>query len=225
MTQLLVAGCSFSDYTKVQKVYGEILFEKLKFKKYIHEARGCGSNYRMWREIVNHVLKKTIFPEDFIIIQYTESIRQEYWTPHRRAVIPITDDSNNSDPYKNSGTIIRFKTDSHLSQHQPIEKRFFKSLEYFINEDFENEKFYVNHQMFQAFMIFNNFKNVFFLKGGSYGPDYDLIAEYKNNFINGSHLLDHPYHLPGDNWHLSQEGHENTANFLYNFLKDNKHVN
>lgn len=218
MAKLLVAGCSFSDYTKVEKVYGEFLSEKLNFSEYIHEARGCGSNYRMWRKIVDHVSKKNISSDDVIIVQYTEALRQEFWTPYRRPVVTKPRVYQESEPFNDDGTIIRFKTDSFKWQKANIEKKFFKLLEQFINQDFENEKFRVNHQMFQAFMIYNNFKNLYFLKGGGYGPDYDLIPEYKNNFIDGRHLLEH--HLKGDKHHMSQRGHENTADFIYDFLKN-----
>ncbi len=222
MAQLLVAGCSFSDYTLIEKVYGEFLAEKLNVSNYIHEARGCGSNHRMWREITNHVLKKNITSDDIIIIQYTEVCRQEFWTPYRRRIIPITDHHNNSDPYGDNGTVIRFKIDSHKSQDNSKEKSLFRLLEIFLNNDFENEKFIVNHNMFQTFMSYHNFKKVFFLKGGSYGPDYDLIPEYKNNYIDGNHLLQ--YHLEGDEHHLSQEGHIKTAELIYDFLKSNNYA-
>ena len=47
--KLCVAGCSFSDYTKVDKVWGEYLAEKLDVD-YLHEGAGCGSNWRIWRQ-------------------------------------------------------------------------------------------------------------------------------------------------------------------------------
>lgn len=219
MTKLLVAGCSFSDYTKISKVYGEFLSEAMGISEYIHEARGCGSNHRIWREIVNHVLSKNITSEDFVIVQYTQVLRLEYWTPHRKEIIPITNDRNISDPYKDDGTILRFKIDSHTWQDHRDEINFFKIHEKFINYDFEYEKFIVHHNMFQTFMAYNGFKKLFFLKGGTYGPPYDLISEYKNNYIDGSKLLEN--HLDGDEHHLNQIGHEKTAEFILKFFKDN----
>ena len=220
MSKLLVAGCSFSDYTKVNKVFGEFLAKKLDVIEYIHEARGCGSNYRIWREVIGHVFKKNISPEDFIIVQYTDIVRDEYWSPFLRENFPINDDRNDSDRYEKGGTIIRFKIGSHgfySNNHIKAEHNFLLLRETFLNDEFEMERFITNHNMFQTFMNYHGFKKLFFLRGGVYGPSYDLIDEYKENFIDGKDLL--KYHLPNDEYHLSQFGHENTATFIYNFLQ------
>ena len=67
MANLLVAGCSVSDYTQVDKVWGEYLAEDLGLN-YIHEGAGCGSNWRMWRVIVDAVKTKQITPNDIVIL-------------------------------------------------------------------------------------------------------------------------------------------------------------
>jgi len=223
MERLLVAGCSFSDYTKVSKVYGQYVAEKLGLD-YIHEARGCGSNYRIWRTVVNAVLDGKINSNDIIIVQYTNTERQEFWSPYRRPVISITNDENNSDPYdasKHQGTIIRFKIDSHTWQRNPCEKEFFKLHETFLCEEFEDEKFTVNHNMFQSFMKDKGFKDLYFLLGGNYAPhNSTYIDYYKKNVINGEHLL--RYHLPKDVWHMSNKGHKHTANLIVDFLQQRK---
>jgi hypothetical protein len=223
MERLLVAGCSFSDYTKVAKVYGEYVAKTLGLD-YIHEARGCGSNYRIWRTVVNAVLDGKIKSDDLVIIQYTTIERQEFWSPYRRPIIPINDDENNSDPYDASdtpGTIIRFKIDSHTWQTNPREKEFFRLHETFLCEEFEDEKFIVNHNMFQSFMKDNGFKNLYFLLGGNYAPhNLNYIDYYKNNVINGDYLL--RYHLPKDKFHLSAKGHKHAANLIEDFLQQRK---
>lgn len=214
--QLLVSGCSFSDYTKVDKVYGEYLAEKLNIKTYIHEARGCSSNYRIWRTVSNSILNNKISKNDIIIIQYTSEERQEIWSPYEHELIDIKNDVNMTDPY-NEGTLLRFKYHSHSWQSNRLERKFMKLYEKFINHTFELEKFRVNHSMFQTFLLYHGFKNVYFLKGGGYGPMYSLIKEYENNYIDGSDLLKN--HLLNDKYHLNEKGHKETAELIYNFIK------
>ena len=59
MTRLVVAGCSVSDYTEVDKPWGEYLSEQLSCE-YLHLAAGSGSNYRMWRLLVSHIVDNKI---------------------------------------------------------------------------------------------------------------------------------------------------------------------
>ena len=63
MTKLIVAGCSVSDYTCVDKVWREYLSDQLTIP-YMHEAVACGSNYRIWRKLSSHIINRTITPDD-----------------------------------------------------------------------------------------------------------------------------------------------------------------
>jgi hypothetical protein len=78
MSKLIVAGCSVSDYTNVKKVWGEYLAEQLNYE-YVHEAAGCGSNYRMWRVLTTHILNGNITANDTVVVQYTTLERNEFW--------------------------------------------------------------------------------------------------------------------------------------------------
>ena len=79
MSKLVVAGCSFSDRTRVKKCYGDHL-SKLLNLDYLHLAGGCGSNDRSIRLIVTNVLLNKISPGDHVIIQLTSSERKEVFS-------------------------------------------------------------------------------------------------------------------------------------------------
>ena len=101
---LLVAGCSVSDYSEVKQTYGEYLANKLNLN-YVHRAAGCGSNWRIWRVIFDAVNNKIITPEDLIIVQYTEITRTEFWSD-------TISYSTLEDPVDTGGVMIRWKLDA-----------------------------------------------------------------------------------------------------------------
>ena len=78
-SKICVAGCSFSDYTKVDKVYGEYLAEKLGYD-YLHEGAGCGSNWRIWRQVYKNIRDHHLTSNDILIVQYTITERQEFYS-------------------------------------------------------------------------------------------------------------------------------------------------
>ena len=77
--KVAVAGCSFSDYTNVEHVYGETLAYHLN-AEYIHLASGCGSNDRSFRRIVESVEDNTLTKNDLVIIQLTNPERKEIFS-------------------------------------------------------------------------------------------------------------------------------------------------
>lgn len=223
MHNLLVLGCSVSDYTWVDKVWGEFLAEHLNLN-YIHQAAGCGSNWRMWRTAFNLVNTKQITSKDTIVIQYTEIFRREFWSPYQKTAQPLSGSNNKSfltETY-DDGTITRYKLDADtFGQYTSSERNFFKLYNRFINEKFELEQFHMMHNMFQSFMKDNNFANLYFLKVGGYGPlreNNDLIGYYKNNYIPAPNAFND--HLEGDKLHMNQQGHEKLASFVYNHIKN-----
>lgn len=220
--KLLVAGCSVSDYTHVDKVWGQYLAEKLD-REYIHEGSGCGSNWRMWRKIFNHVNQNSISKDDIVIVQYTELIRREFWSPYQKQSRTLYGSNGKSfivEKYNDSGSIIKFKMDAHkFSDHTSDEKKFFKLYTRFIDQEFELEQFFMMHNMFQGFMKDKGFKNLYFLKAGGYGPlkdSNDLIDFYKGNFIAAPNAFVN--HLPNDNLHMDQKGHFLLSEDIFEFI-------
>lgn len=212
MAKLIVAGCSVSDYTNVKKVWGEYLAEQLNYE-YVHEAAGCGSNYRMWRVLTTHILNGNITANDTVVVQYTTLERNEFWSP-------IVENDWLRDPAFD-GNIIRFKSGSH-TWAKGSEKKLMKLYERFINDDFEKEKFANNHMMFQCLAKEYKIKNLYFVKLGAYGlEDLLFLPQYKNNFFNYSNIFDKSEnHITNDRYHLSDIGHKLLSTMIYNNIKE-----
>jgi len=74
--KLAVAGCSVSDYTKVDIVYGEIAAKEIG-AEYLHLAAGGGSNDLAWRQIMQNIRSGDIRKNDIIVWQLTDPARTE----------------------------------------------------------------------------------------------------------------------------------------------------
>lgn len=223
MDNLIVTGCSVSDYTVVDKVWGEYLAEKLGVN-YIHEAAGCGSNWRIWRVIVDAVKTKRINPTDKIFIQYTEATRKEFWSPfnnEKRSLYKSNKGSIN-DVYGNKdGTLIRYKVDAYKWHEIKQDRVLFKAYNRHVNPTYEREIFLQQHSMFQCFLKQYGFDNVYFINVGPYGSEmldnelWPIIEPfYRDNWVHIRDAFDNENHLPNDKGHLSDKGHANLANEL-----------
>lgn len=222
MPKLLVLGCSVSDYTRIDNPWGKVLAESLDYE-YVHEAAGCGSNWRMWRRAFTLIENNTITPSDTVIIQYTEVTRREFWSPYQTAARPLSGSNNKSfitETY-DGGTLIRYKLDSHtFGDYVGPEKKFQKQYNHFVNLKFELEQFKMMHGMFQGFMQQQGFDKLYFLKAGGYGPlerSSDLTPFYQKNWIDAPNCF--RYHLPDDTFHMDQRGHRELASLVHKYIK------
>ena len=224
MSKLFVAGCSVSDYTKVDTVYGEYLSEKLNYE-YVHEGAGCGSNWRIWRKITNHILNGNLTPNDLLVVQYTTIERREIWS--RDNYILKNEKIELREDYKDGGNLVRFKTGSHTWQQRDNEKKFFKLYEeYFLSEDFENEVFNTQNLMFQTLLKHSNIPTIFL---GFYlsveQKNMTLLPEFENNsYLGLNRFLEKQYLLENDNGHFSDLGHQMVANKLYDYIKEKNKI-
>jgi|TARA_B100001094_G_scaffold25863_1_gene21651 hypothetical protein len=221
MQNLLVLGCSVSDYTHVDRSWGEILAKKLGIN-YVHQAAGCGSNWRMWRKAFDLVDNNIVTNKDIVIVQYTELIRREFWSPYQKESRPLhgsNGKSNMTEAY-DDGHIIRYKIDAHeFEDYHRTEKQLFKVYTRFLNEEFELEQFRMMHNMFQSYMADRQFKNVYFVRPSDFGALYHyskLHKMYKNNLIHSPNAFEN--HLPNDQGHMDQQGHQLLADFVYSKL-------
>jgi lysophospholipase L1-like esterase len=76
--------------------------------------------------------------------------------------------------------------------------------------------------MFQSYLKQRDFKNVYFVKVGSYGPltePKELEEYYINNWIPAYDVIDNFPLSTEDELHLSQEGHERLASLSYKYIK------
>jgi hypothetical protein len=207
---IAVGGCSFSHSFGIKDKfsYPYLLANKL-HTHVVDESRVQGSNFRIWRILTKHIIDGNISPTDTLIIQYTEIHRQEIWSP----VAVVHPDPRVEEPY-DGGKLFRFKLGSHM-YGQGIEKPLSNMLYRCSNEKYELEKFLVMHEMFCALLKHRGFDKVYFLDT-IYSP-FDKVECKHYLVINGRHLLEH--HLPGDTWHLSEEGHRRAADLILDFIQ------
>lgn len=213
--KVLVAGCSVSDYTHVDKVYGEFLCEKLGYD-YIHEGAGCGSNWRIWRVIVNHIINGNLTPNDILIVQYTSYERKEIWSA--KESISFSGKMSLRDEYKDGGNLIRFKTHSYNWQPNEIERKFLRLYENnFTNEAYEIEVFKTQHLMFQTLLKEYGITPIFF---NFIHYDLSVIDLFKDTRFNVNEIKRDPsYFLENDMFHFNLEGHKYVGNKLHEFIK------
>jgi|DEB19_MinimDraft_2_1074335.scaffolds.fasta_scaffold00172_3 hypothetical protein len=222
MKKLFVAGCSFSDFTKVEKVYGQFLSEKLNYE-YVHEGAGCGSNWRIWRQITKHIMSGNLTSNDLLIVQYSGREREEFWSALEQpsySFRPNTVDHLTIIDKYTDGNIIRYKANSHTWQNNKEERDLFELYEkYFVNIDFENERFTTQNYMFQTLLLSKHIP-VIFVRSHRIPPlvDADIFTEYM------PYVFDEPYKLkqynlePNDYGHMNQAGHQVFADWLFEHI-------
>ena len=214
--KLFVAGCSVSDYTLVDEVYGEILAKKLDYD-YVHEGAGCGSNWRIWRKIINYIINGELTKNDLLVIQYTTNERREFWAMNERDY--INGKINIRERYENGGDIIRFKAGSHNWQTIREERILFKLYEEkFLNPDFENNVFHTQNFMFQNLLKTYNIPVVFF----DFCVGQTFIKDLDTKIFKITEIQDDPnFFLENDMFHLNHNGHEYVANKLFEYIFKN----
>ena len=218
MRKLFVAGCSFSDFTKVSKVYGQFLAEKLDYE-YVHEGAGCGSNWRIWRTITKHVMSGNLTSDDLLIVQYSGREREEFWSALKQ---PDYVSRPNTIEYLriienfHEGNIIRYKANSHIWQNNKEERDLFELYEkYFVSIDFENERFTTQSYMFQSMLLSKQIPVVFIRSHRiPQLADSDIFAEYLPYVFNEPHKLKEYNLEPNDQGHMNQLGHQVFADWL-----------
>lgn len=217
--KLFVAGCSFSDYSQVDTVYGEILAERLGYD-YQHEGSGCGSNYRIWRVIGNHIMRSNLTENDLLIVQYTSTERREFWShndpnPNEHKKV------NLSEPFEFGGSLLKYKSYSTQWQRFKEEKDFLDLYEnYFCSIEYETQWFNIMNAYFQTFLLNNKIPTIFLET--MYMNNFDLIDPFKSTQLTWmKNLTDQSIQLiPNeDHGHLNIKGHQLLADDLYQHVK------
>lgn len=216
-SKICVAGCSFSDYTKVDKVYGEYLAEKLGYD-YLHEGAGCGSNWRIWRQVYKNIRDHHLTSNDILIVQYTNTERQEFYS--RFDLEHKVDTKQYMREKFGDGNIIRYKMDAHTWQKTAEEKRFMKMYQdNHVDPGFSEFQFECHHTMFQDYLYANNMKVIFFKSG--YRPKLDLIHNFETMSFTKTDCSLPPYNLfENDDTHMNELGHKNLADALFKHIQE-----
>ena len=161
MRKLLVAGCSWSDRTRVDKCYGDWLSEEFD-AEYHHHGSGAGSNWRIWRTVSEKIINRTFNSNDILLIQYTSVTRQEFWSSYVELKKHHLTDNYGNVTFRedfDDGQIIKFKVNIANNQNDKNEKELFALYEtYFLNSEFEMLKQKQYHMMFQCMC-----KNIIYL--------------------------------------------------------------
>jgi hypothetical protein len=228
VNRLIVAGCSFSDWSEVEYNYGEYLGQNLNVPVKF-QTSGIGSNFRIWRKLSKAIIDKEITNKDLLVIQYTNPDRKEFWSaltsPHSLDYKP------SGNPIKGSpmrekylgGDIIKFKMGATEWQGVKIEQTFFKLLEEnFTSEEFDVEVFINNHIMFQALLKEFKIPSIF-------------IKTHYTSMIQNVPMLDCDFHhyldvrevhkpeLSNEEYcsHLNDRGHRELAKILADYINTN----
>lgn len=213
---IIVAGCSFSDYLDDNNyVYGDRLAMMLG-AKYIHEGAGAGSNWRIWRRITKMILDGKLMPDDIVIIQYTGLERKEFWSSNEQ-----TSTSKHRESYNNDGSLLRYKAKAH-EWHKDKEANFLKMYEEnHVSAEFCEEQFYTQHHMFQYMLKAHNVKAIFFYS--RHRQQYPLIDHFKITVFDEGDEFRHnkdTWYSSEDNSHLCDKGHLQLAKKMLTHLKD-----
>jgi hypothetical protein len=225
--KLVVAGCSFSDYMeKNSYTYGEQLAAFLG-RKYVHEGAGSGSNWRIWRTVGNMVYNSTLDVNDILIVQYTNTERQEFWSQYSPDK-PIIINGKKRRPLREEGpedgSIIRYKMKAHtwLNKPYPKEGKFVKQYEErHVSEEFSKQQFTAHHTMFMSMLRDKKIKTVFLRS--RINPFFELDQDHEFNsykeadedLFNEAH-----YYEEDDSSHLNDKGHYNLARKLNTHIRE-----
>ena len=219
--KLIVAGCSMSDRTGVDKAYGDYLSESLGYE-YVHEARGCGSNHRIWRRITQMVMDGTITDNDLLLIQYTKAARHEIWSRHEKDGLDFDLHQRELNPadvivlrelYK-TGNILRYKTDSARWQAFTEERQLFKLIEEnFLDNDWELDKFKHLNFSFQHMLSSMKIPTMFLRMGGYCPPEpwYTKLPEHYEYVDWVASTFRDCALSETDNAHMGDHGHKRQA--------------
>ena len=254
MAKLVVAGCSYSDRTKVPLCYGDYLARKMRCK-YVHLARGSSSNDSSWYKLSTQILNKSISSDDIVILQYTDIFRKLLpSTPpykNKNNTRPGQIESHNT-PYGKMYTS-DFKMHSHQWQEEDENKILHKAFEDFgICTEYDCAMFVSKHKQFEALCELNNIKLVVLLnRYTNTRPEDDVMWDISSVFseqvrnrsfheeaviqtgegyskpsIHDLGWVDDPFEEEQiyDNSHLSSTGHKVLADALYKHLLGHKLV-
>lgn len=223
--KLFLAGCSVSDYIvpEIDQVYGKILADQLNYE-YIHEAANGASNWRIWRKITEYLMTGNLTPDDILIVQYTEITRDEFCTviPYPPQPVPKSKGELLHEPFNNS-TIIRFKVGTSQWQVVPEIRELFKAYEkYFVDVEFDLQRFKQQNFMFQSMLLQHNITKVVFINTHRFNSrlfDTDIILPQYKPFVFIDKFISTQYDLtPTDGVHMNQAGQNDMACRLHKHL-------
>ena len=236
--KVTVVGCSVSDYTQVDRCYGDYLAEMLDFD-YDHMAAGCGSNDRTLRISTSKILNQEIREDDILVVQYTNIHRREFYSRFQKIeyskYFPKDGKATPLREKYSDGDLIKYKLGASDWQSEPEEKEFFELYENnFLSSEYDTERFLNSHSSFLALLEKFKIRTLFVLVDGyiiedmqeesrklfleTFDTTSDLIKPINitKYFENQNNCLEKAPTPPS---HFSLEGHEVVAKCIFSIFK------
>lgn len=219
--KIVVSGCSYSAYTKVDKNYGDYLSEYLGIDVE-HLVKGCAGNDFILRVITSAVREGRITKNDIVVIQYSNLERREFWVDDFPALILDDGDDKEYPQEYQYGRLSYFKVDSHTWERDKVSElhKLYETIS--CNMQYEEELFRNSN-----FLLLNTLESMGIqtvILQTRYISDHIEILQHPYKFIklfNAKHFQDN-YPLGGDDYgHLSSTGHKKLGVALGDFIKDN----
>jgi len=223
--QLVIAGCSFSGYTRVHKNYGDFLSEKLKLPV-LQLVKGCAGNDFIVRNLITNIRNGVITSDDILIIQYTTKERKEFWVdvPRLGNFQEKIFEKKEINCRYGDGRLSFFKVDSHNWEENGVEELHKAYETYSCGTDYDTEVFENTHFMLVNTLLRLGIKAIF-LHTPYIGDLLPNIIKTNLNenikvFDGLNYGLQYPLGLD-DTSHLSQQGHKILAEDLFTFIQTN----
>ena len=217
----MVVGCSFSDQLEYNKTnWGAELAGQLNYD-HVHEARGCGSNYRMWRTVTTAILEGTLTSKDLLCVQYTNNDRVEFWSDTVHQGDPRL---GSWEPWHQGGSIERFKDGAWTwnGQYPNLRKFFFQYETHFCNPSYNDHMFKVYHTMFQCLLKEHQIPAVFMYTRYKYfDGQFTLVDPFAAwAFREDTEQIKNTanWYALDDGAHLNDQGHKQFADQVYRHL-------
>ena len=216
--KLAVFGCSYSDYLPLNHTVYGLELSALLNSQYLHEGAGSGSNWRIWRRLGTMAVNGELTAEDAVIIQYTSVERREFWS-RRRGRVETRLSYVSRDPGPESGELLRYKAMSWQWHDHRAECNFLKDYEQnFLSTQHETQLFELQHLQFQLMLNYFKLRVIFLDCRHTPLRPLQLLAPFAAwAWTEPQSLQDEVCYnyAQDDNSHLSDQGHQQLADLLY----------
>jgi len=238
---VVVLGCSFSDYTgHPPATYGQLLADKFD-SRFMDLTAGCGSNERIHRVLLHGLRNNLITDEDLVVIQYTNPERREFTI--RRSLLQYHDKTKPYPDYYNSDYkgrdlcdlneiytelygLVKYKVDAH-EWHKGKAKDFLKTFtDNHLCLEYQAEIFLNYHEGITSSLKYRNIDTlILYTPYIHYHPFEEIanILKEGQNIFNAKELLfrdpnSYEKYWLEDKAHINYAGHNLLAEEVYKFL-------
>jgi len=244
MTKLLIGGCSFTQSVKISADKIEVT----EGNSYAYKAAmGLGidtvidvsmsgkGNERIWRKMTKVIESGEVGKGDYIIVQYTDTERQEFWVPEHKGEegSVFTEEADGVSgyvhhyhpwPYTDEQVS---KFNMNISREKSVDTYDFLR-EYtrkHYSPDWTLAQWKLRNMWFQWYLYGKGFRKVYFIRNVYNHRFLETIEPFKNNVIDVEGLS-----WQDGNWvdcpgcHLSVQGHVQVGSTVTEFIKKAENI-